>query len=183
MGIAVLCLSLTSAAAQDSGFQDNLATTPGIVITYYDVMGSNPEEIQAAMKRQNLRANYDSQTHDAITRWKYSWKWRSWSNGTCDLSNAKVKFSAKVLLPRLANYVQPDLARRWHKFLVALRIHEEGHITIARSHQADLRAAIQSSSCSTANAAAQRVIGRIKSEEYDYDVRTHHGATQGAVFP
>jgi len=73
--------------------------------------------------------------------------------------------------------------------MAALRLHEDGHRDHGLQAAQTILEVLQSfhASCETfeadANQAALNIIQHYAQQDRDYDARTQHGRTQGAVFP
>jgi predicted secreted Zn-dependent protease len=158
---------------------------PDTSIAYYDVSGTDAPSLRASLNALGPRDGHDHLHVDALSTWRISWFWPTAADGTCDLSQAEVRFAATVLLPRIAagSALHPVLAREWQDYLAALKLHEAGHVRHAYEHSGDVAAAIRDSTCKDAGSAAQAVIKDLVRFDIAYDAATRHGATQGAVFP
>ena len=83
------------------------------------------------------------------------------------------------------------LQTRWDEFITALELHEEGHRDIAVEAAARIEQAIKTmgarGSCreleQAANALGRSIVEDCQREQEEYDNRTGHGRTQGAIFP
>lgn len=82
-----------------------------------------------------------------------------------------------------------ELRQRWGKYYTALKAHEEGHIQHGRELALRLREqflGLGDFECNEVAALAQREFDRtfnnLKTRDQEYDQRTQHGATQGALF-
>ena len=164
-----------------------LTGMPNLAIRYYEVSGRTAEEIRAAIDRHPRRPRdpNDGRPVDAAARWDFRWTWPENARGECDLSRVSISFSARVLMPRLADETAvPDpLLRRWRIFVARLAAHEDGHVFSAWRAMPELLATLRASRCADANADAERVLERIRQRDIDYDRRTDHGRRQGVRFP
>jgi predicted secreted Zn-dependent protease len=156
---------------------------PNISFQYYDVSGTTAEEIRRAMNARRPTDTNDGQPVDALTSWSLTWGVTAGPNG-CDLSQARIMFRAKVILPRLSDpaSVPAPLRDRWQAFVAGLERHEAYHVRHAWENRSEVLRAIRASSCATWNQAAEAAIRRIAQEQRDYDVRTRHGATEVPSF-
>jgi predicted secreted Zn-dependent protease len=163
----------------------NLALIPDTDVAYYDVSGTDAQSLRASLNAAGPRDGHDHLHVDALSTWRISWYWPTAADGSCDLSQADVRFAATVLLPRLVggHALNPILGRQWQEYLAALTLHEAGHVRHAYEHSSDVASAIRSSTCQDANSAAKAVIRDLVQFDIAYDASTKHGATQGAVFP
>lgn len=161
-----------------------VGAVPNATMQYYDVSGTSVTELRASM---DAREPVDSsgRRNDAFTTWNIDWTWPLNPDGTCILSGATTTDTITVTFPR---WLPPadalaSLIARWNTYESALVTHESGHVSFVVSTAADVLSAIKRATCTTAEAAAQAVITRIRQHDLDYDAETDHGATQGARFP
>ncbi len=156
---------------------------PGVELIYYDVSGSNPGQIRAAIDKLRPSDPNDGQRVDALTLHRFRWRWPI-VNGICDLNQATVAFEARVTLPHLTNLaaLPTGLQQGWARYLAGLEEHEKGHLLNAWNRRDDVLAAIKSARCDTASDAAKAVLKQINQADIDYDRRTDHGRRQGATF-
>lgn len=160
------------------------AGIPNLSFDYYDVSGTSAAALRQAIDaRRPFDSNFGRRV-DALTTWGIDWNIPV-VNGRCDLDRAEVRYRARVQLPRLrdeASLPDPDRAK-WRAFRAWLEEHEAWHARHAWDHVRDVRAAIRSSSCANAEAAAASAIRRIAQEQLDYDRATRHGENGGVAFP
>jgi predicted secreted Zn-dependent protease len=162
-----------------------LQSLQGVTVRTYDVHGHDPRSIRASINAKRPVDPHDHGPADALTRWYIAWNWPDGPSGRCDLSRTKVSFRATVLLPNLRNIggLDPALQERWRRYMQALERHEAGHVAYALDHLDDVKKAVMSATCDTANQAAMSALSVINRHDMDYDRLTRHGATQGARFP
>ena len=162
-----------------------LPGVPNVSYRYYDVSGTTAEEIRASINANRPRDTNDGKPVDAATRWTIEWGWKVDDRGGCDLTQATIPFRAQIELPRLGGEeaLAPDVRARWQAFREALLAHEVGHVRYAYEHIADVRRAIRSSTCATAEKAAAAAVRAIAQRDLDYDRATNHGATEIPPFP
>lgn len=163
---------------------DELSGNPEVHITYYDVSGKNADEIRSSINHSPHRPPAsEGRQMDALTTTNYEWSWWDNGNGRCDPSRAQATLKAEVILPRLIGPVSRELSQQWNRYMANLRLHEAGHVEIAKTRFADVLAAVQSPDCAGINNAIKRIIGEVQQAGAEYDRQTKHGITQGAVFP
>jgi predicted secreted Zn-dependent protease len=182
--IAALALAaFAAAAAQDAPRPGPLAGIPNLTIEYYDVSGRTPAAIRAALNAVRPRDPNDGLPVDALSRWNVRWSWRGNGRGGCDLANARIEYSARIVMPRLANEadVPPGLRARWRAYVAALETHEAGHVRYPYDRLGEIAAAIRASTCEGANEAARRALAPMQRHDVDYDRATRPGASQGAT--
>jgi predicted secreted Zn-dependent protease len=83
-----------------------------------------------------------------------------------------------------------DLKRRWNRYINLLQTHENGHRDNGLGAGKDIFKMLNgvvAPSCDQINGIAnqrtQTIIKQYNQKDIDYDSRTQHGRTQGAVFP
>ena len=160
------------------------AAYPGTTIRYYDVDGTDPKAIRDSLKALG-QPGRDGKTYAASTYWRAQWHWSANADGSCDLAHMTYEFHITVTLPRLHDRarIEPTLRQSWARYMAALIDHELGHARHGYDHRDDIADAVRSSRCENANAAGEAVIQELSRYDVEYDAETHHGATQGAVFP
>ncbi len=177
LGGLALLLPLASPAFARAG--DPFAGIPNITFQYYDVSGRDPRAIRTAMDAERPTDPHDGKPDDAITVWTYHWSYRDGPEG-CE---AKVRFSARVVLPRLRGRVPAPVAARWQVYMARLRIHEAGHARIAYARMGDIEDAFRGLSCAAADRRASAILDEVRRDNTEYDRKTDHGMKQGAAFP
>jgi len=71
--------------------------------------------------------------------------------------------------------------KKWDTFEAALELHEQGHIKIARKGFQGVGESMLDMPASTGKQTFDNGVIRVQGESDDYDTKTNHGATQGAV--
>ena len=172
-------------AAEPPAAGSPLAGIPDVDIQYYDVSGRNAREIREAMNRVRPTDPNDGHRVDALSRWRMGMGWPRRGPDVCLLDQARVRFQASVLMPRLVNAeALPAAVRaRWQAYIAALEVHEAGHIRHAYENMPTVLAAIRASDCARAEEAGRAAIRAVGAWDAEYDRATRHGATQGATFP
>lgn len=178
-------LALAFAVAPQTPDPDPFAGIPNLEISYYDVSGKTPAAVRKDMNGKRLTDPGDGKPVDALSRWRFNWRWRGNGAGKCNLNSLELTYSATVTLPRLVGEetASKSLRERWRRYYRALKEHEAGHVGYAYAHRDEILAAIKGATCETANEAGRAALARIAAHDRDYDARTRHGVTQGAVFP
>jgi len=160
---------------------------------YYAITGATASQLRQQMNQLGPASQTSGQRFDARTDWYVRWNYQYLSQGNrCQLTAIRVRADASVILPR---WKQPanaakGLVDRWNHYIKALRLHEDGHtnngIAASRAVLQVLKQFPAKSSCSelgvAANEAAQGIIRQYSQRDLDYDRKTRHGITQGAVF-
>ncbi|MEP6897940.1 MAG: DUF922 domain-containing protein [Rhodanobacter sp.] len=163
-------------------------------LQYYAVTGNDAQAL-----RRSLNANgplvADGKRYDAYTRWKLRWHyhWNSDATGACALVSFDSVTDVQMTLPQwqIPERIPQALRRQWAAYLQALRTHEEGHAQIGRA-AADamdnlMRTFGTRPDCHALDielqARGKRLLQDFSGKDAEYDLRTQHGMTQGAVFP
>ncbi len=158
---------------------------------YYTVTGATVREIRRSMNAARPWRNREGV--DASTTWKVEWKYALDSSGGCAVSDVSTVTTIATTLPR---YIPPtnvatEVVQQWVKYFSALAKHEAVHAGIGTSAATEIQAHLAShaamSDCvslrRSLDAAANGILNRRRRDERDLDVRTQHGATEGARFP
>ncbi|HEU4670109.1 MAG TPA: DUF922 domain-containing protein [Dyella sp.] len=180
----VLMACCTGAHAEDAA--------GSLTVTTYDVHGATADAIADDMARSGPLDH--GHRVDGYTRWRIqtSYAWR-FDPRECRLTRFDATLGIAMTLPQWVPTGHPSasLRRRWERFSAALRTHEDGHAAIGRDARQQIldraRALGPESDC---KALVQRVDDLVadvmkshRQMDVDYDARTNHGETQGAVFP
>lgn len=152
---------------------------PHATVVPYDVTGSTASDIRTQLNAHGPGG------YDAYTKWTVHWTWPGQGTATCRLQDAQVTYEIEVTFPRWIPTEQatPELVLKWNGYLYALALHENGHVNNIVAHYPAIVAAIKSSSCLSAENAAQTVLQQMRAYDSRYDAETDHGRTQGARFP
>jgi predicted secreted Zn-dependent protease len=112
--------------------------------------------------------------------------------GACRVTIATATLRTEVRMPRWepGPAASPELVAQWHSFIERLTVHENGHLELAVAAQREIERVlrrVQAPSCAMVqgegNQAAERVLAEYNARQRAYDERTHHGGTQGVVWP
>lgn len=181
----LLAVSAAPGAAEPPAAGSAFAGLPNVDLQYYDVTGQNPREIREAMNRVRPTDPNDGLRLDALTRWRMGFGWPRRGPDQCVLDQARVNFSATVLMPRLVNAeaLPQSLRTRWQTYIAALATHEAGHVRHAYEAVPAVLAAIRASSCAGAQEAGRAAVRAAGAYDAEYDRATRHGLSQGAHFP
>ncbi|MBD2076706.1 DUF922 domain-containing Zn-dependent protease [Phormidium sp. FACHB-592] len=160
---------------------------------YYPIKGATAGQLRQQMNRLGPISQTSGQRFDARTDWYVRWNYQYLNQAnSCQLTAIRVRADVSVTLPQ---WKQPanaakGLVNRWNQYIKALRLHEDGHkdngIATSQEILQLLKRFPAKSSCSelgvAANKAAQGIISQYNQRDLDYDRKTQHGVTQGAVF-
>lgn len=159
----------------------------------YKVQGLSEKELRKSLSEKSP-CKQDGKVFDAYTTWYVKWHFE-WHNesGKYRIAKANSNVEVKFTMPEWVNYANApiNLRRKWDKYIKALKEHENGHRDLGvEAAQAVIKAIEDVPARSSgelinnaANAAANRVLERYRAQEKEYDRKTNHGATTGAVFP
>ncbi len=157
---------------------------------YYHVSGESVRELRHSINTERPK----HQAHDAYTAWHVSWiySWRSVDGGVI-IEKPKVSVSVATTLPRWTPPKDADkhLLDRWHTYMKALMLHENGHALLAtqagREIEKKLTALPKQSSVDALKqiieTTAQQTLTAAREREKKFDEQTEHGMKQGAQFP
>jgi len=157
---------------------------------YYTVTGTNLAEIHESMNQ--ARPWKDSSNFVGLTDWRIQWSYEVVPTPAgCRCSSFTTRTTILTTLPR---WTPPDSASRevkaaWQQFITALGEHEMGHARLALAALADMHRQVKGlgepSSCEalgkSIESTARRVVEEHRKRDREYDLRTNHGANQGAA--
>jgi len=164
-------------------------------VTYvcYDVGGSTPQAIRTSINAHPERpADPNGAMFDAKTRWEIKLVWTfDTSRGMCRAKNITTYLSITQTFPHwVPTDADGSLQQEWNDYIVALRLHEDGHKQIALDAANDAIERVRAqtfATCQEFNIAARNAVDAATSigdrRDEQYDDTTRHGATQGARFP
>lgn len=185
----VACLWL-AAGAEARAQAASIKTTITTRTNHYILTGSTLTELLRSM--QQARPWGGQASHSARTLWDATYRY-SLRQTEAGFAPASLDLRAKVqiTLPfwRMPEDAPAELREQWMDYLRALYTHEEGHLEIMRRALAEMEQRFADlGAYPTANqlrrAIAQvraSVLEQARRQEAEYDARTRHGITQGAV--
>lgn len=157
-----------------------------VVVNHYAVQGRD-----YASLGQSLKANGPKGFH-GLARWKIDYEYTTKRiRDNCQVDSVKVRVVGDILMPKWSDEAAapPDLQRRWATYYAALKQHEDGHIQHGRELALLVRErmlGLGAVPCEQVKALTDgeflRLHGNLKTRDQEYDARTNHGATQGALF-
>jgi predicted secreted Zn-dependent protease len=159
--------------------EDPFAGIPNLSFAYYNVSGSDAEQINASIRDRGPHGAEG--TGAGRTDYRIAYRWGEKRSGSrCAVFNATVSFSAIIRLPRLADEesLSGPVRREWRRLSATLRAHEAGHARIAYSHLGEVKAAVAGAPCGNERARAKVALDRIYRLQEDYDRATVHGLAQ-----
>ena len=170
--------------------------TPTVRIhyNYYPISGSTATALRSQMSRLGPLSKVEGRSYDANTDWYVQWSYhRTMTRTGCAIASVTGSVDITFTLPQWNSPTgtSRSLLSEWNRYLVALQAHEDGHkengIAASRGVMNALNRLPTYASCqqleTAANWAIDRVIQQAHQQDINYDRVTHHGRTQGAVFP
>jgi predicted secreted Zn-dependent protease len=184
--MAKLLLFLTLAAAVPATAQPSVSWTTN----YYSVAGATLREIHASL-RSNRPWKSNAQ-HDGYTRWQVDWNFAVRTIGNkCRLTSFNTRTTIAITLPRWAapTNATEEVRQAWQRYITALGQHEAGHGQMALAAAAEMHKRAKESgedaNCDALrqkiNSLGQTILEQYQARDQQYDERTRHGVTQGAV--
>jgi predicted secreted Zn-dependent protease len=161
-----------------------LSGVPNVTMAYYDVYAITPAAIRNELNSKLLR-DPSGATGDSLTEWHYSWRWKTEPGRECETQSAEIVFRAKVTLPKLVDRRRLDASTdaAWRRYMNALIEHEAEHVRLAYAGRSSIESAVRGATCTAANAAGNQAANYLRQQDIDFDRRTGHGLSNGAVFP
>ena len=162
-----------------SGGKKVIYAIPTPAIVYYKINGSTETDLAKEIQSKGPEG------YAGYTNWYIRWGWPGFDREECDLTKAWITAKVSLTMP---SWVPPadapeDLIQNWNRFSQALNVHEQGHVNNVVKALPLLQKAIQNSDCITADSAANQVLDKLRGWDVQFDDKTDHGRTQGAVFP
>jgi predicted secreted Zn-dependent protease len=181
-----------SASAQNTAGPPTAARAAESLVTtvqneFYQVAGKSADEVRADMN-QKRKGNYD-----AVTSWDIRWSFQARKEATgFNLQDVRVTVKITTLMPSWSGEgANRDDLLLWNRYIEALQEHEQEHSDNALKIARDIYEALNSQETkptltkaqSEGNNTGYRLLEKLRKLDGDFDSRTSHGATQGAVFP
>lgn len=162
------------------------ASAPAQVsVTRYVIEGRTPDDVRRLINER--RPTGASGTgHDAVTSWRFQVDWATDAQGECVPSTVTVLPVISITLPTLTQEHRRAgrLQQAWTRYLQRLEAHERRHADLVVSGTAKMQAEMRAaSSCGDMIRASDRWRSNILAANREYDERTGHGRSEGAVFP
>jgi predicted secreted Zn-dependent protease len=164
-----------------------------IKYNYYEIQGTTAKELRQEM---NLSGPLDKgeKRYDAETKWHVRWQyWFGKNRYECWINRVTTEVEVIFTFPKWkrSKKISGDLEQQWLNYMKALQEHENGHkefgINAAKEIEGRLMSLRPLRSCNAlenmANSIANQIIDKYIKIQIEYDRRTDHGRTQGAVFP
>lgn len=134
-------------------------------IVKYNISGSSQKELSDEMKRKGPNGYF------GYTEWNFTWKCR------------EIKVECLVTLPYWqTGESTPELQKKWRRFWNNLARHEQEHVEIVWKRVDETKERVKTMNCREAGEAWKSTLQQVNRESKEYDTRTDHGTTQGAIF-
>ena len=162
-----------------------VTTTVVADVVYYDVSGDTAEELAEEMERDGPNG------FAGFVEWFITWDWDQSDSEPCYVPSGSVTVRTVTTLPDWADRgsASANLGNRWDDFLETLMEHEVGHARNATRTGERIESLLESASSPTCRALSRDLDDEAYEElddarqwDIQYDRRTRHGATQGAVW-
>jgi len=163
-------------------------------VVTYTVTGKTLNEISRSLEANAMPDPAEpGSRYYALTRWHLAsdWSVRPTLRG-CSVEAGTIRVAITMTLPALVTpNVPADAHQRFNTFLERTLVHESDHVTIilqgARAYQHALGNHPPAGDCETLktqlNDLFRQSFHAINRANREYDAKTQHGRTQGAVFP
>jgi predicted secreted Zn-dependent protease len=161
-------------------------------VHWYDIEGDTAPQLRTSLDAQGP-LDLHGERHDAYTAWHVTWRFPFVEGEAgCTTGPVETTVRANITLPRWRGFDGQDaLTKRWRRYLEALKNHESGHREMGFRAAADIAQQLPDlppqPTCeaaeAAANAVALHVLEQHRQYDLDYDAKTDHGASQGALFP
>lgn len=131
----------------------------------YFISGSTVEELREEMNKKGPHGWH------GYTEWHLNWDCK------------EISVTCTVTLPFWkTGQSTPEVKKRYRMYWNRLALHEQGHVDIVTRLVDTNRVRVKSMECGAANRSWADTLARINRESAEYDRKTEHGKTQGAVF-
>ena len=160
---------------------------------FYTITGATTEDLRKQVFQ--VAGPIDPATGErftAYTRWRVNWVLNPQQQGDrCVPVNPVISGSATKTMPSWNGFTDSlPLKLQWKQFYKALDAHEDGHVAHGRNAYQEIQQTLPSLSAPSCaellNLADPRgadIMRKWANADREYDQRTNHGATQGAIFP
>ncbi len=157
-----------------------------VVVTNYAVAGQDYESLLNSMNVNGPKGFH------GLASWKIRKEFATTTaKDGCRITTVRLTVTGEILMPLWGDKstAPADLQQRWARYYDALKVHEDGHIQNGKELGVLVKERLMSLGTlpcerlpEIAEREYQRVYGNLRSRDKEYDVRTNHGATQGARF-
>lgn len=161
---------------------------------YYPVSGSTVSALQSQMDEFGPMSELEQRHYIADVNWHVRWTYDyAMTDRGCAVTSATGSVEVMFRLPwwNVPSDASGSVVTAWNQFLGALQVHENGHmdhgVAAATNVIQTLKTFPAYDSCpalvEAANATTREIIQHYNQQDVAYDNMTHHGLTQGAIFP
>lgn len=120
------CMAITASSTAATAEQIKIKSTT------YGISGSNGIELYMSMQRRGPRHGFLSR---AIAQTSYMVEWEAEVRAvgsTCHVVSATPKLDMTYTYPQPSGNLSPQVRKRWQRFMVGVKKHEERHGSLAR---------------------------------------------------
>lgn len=161
---------------------------------YYPVSGATVAALQSQMSEFGPMSQLEQRHYIADVNWHVRWTYDyAMTDRGCTVTAAEGSVDVTFRLPwwNVPADTSGSVVAAWNQFLGALQVHENGHmdhgVAAATKVIQTLEQLPAYASCpeliEAANTASREIIQHYNQQDIAYDNMTHHGLTQGAIFP
>jgi predicted secreted Zn-dependent protease len=194
---AIVISGAKSALSDD--YKRDARCSVSVTYEYYEISAANSSEIEEELLTHGPRDSYGARRF-AYTDWRVKWDWKRDPDGRVIVDSVELKCSAKIALPKLVKKagLASDTSARWDSFIESTIAHEAQHVEHVERNASKIIARIQqiasvrgdvggqsvaakgSVSLTEAQRIVREVISEIRESDRKYDLKTHHGRSEGA---
>lgn len=157
-----------------------------VVVNYYAVTGQDGRSLLNSMNVNGPKGFH------GLASWKIRKEFATTpAKDGCRITAVRLTVTGEILMPRWEDRstAPADLQQRWTRYYDALKTHEDGHIQNGKELGLLVKERLMGLGTlpcerlpEIAEREYQRIYSNLRSRDKEYDVRTNHGATQGARF-
>lgn len=120
----------------------------------------------------------------SLATWEVRWAYTRPPVEPCAVASASVDAMVSVELPRweAPPEADPELVAEWEAWHARLRYHEQGHVDVVHAYAQDAEARLVEAGCDGVEAAGAALTEGVRRSQFDYDLATGNGHSQGASF-
>lgn len=188
---AVLLSGFALIAPSPGGLIDlSIPSRVSVSQKYFDVHGKTWHEIRASLD-ENGPVDSAGVRRYASTKWGIRWGWAAPKHGKVDPRTVRADATVEISMPRLSeSEVSSEIRREWNRFAAKMLTHEQNHLAHVAVHANEVEASILASADGrgrinpiAANAAANKIVRKIRRLDERYDLETVHGRNEGVELP
>ncbi|KKR62592.1 hypothetical protein A2643_03060 [Candidatus Nomurabacteria bacterium RIFCSPHIGHO2_01_FULL_39_220] len=163
--------------------------------TNYEIRGQTESEVfyqlsSCAPFKNEKESSFGTAVTNSNINWKYDFTYTK--GQVCEIKNIAVGLHINIVMPKWKNQPATNsaLTHKWNTFISNLRTHEDSHIEFAKKSANEIFYYLNNLSSTRACAPSKQYIEKrlrsinaeLDETNIDYDAKTRHGKTQGAVF-